>query len=200
MAGMLNKLSPAPVLETIDWAAISAFDAAALCCVEADIAGALVLSQMIPAKRMIRDHEVVYVIGDEEGRTKIGIAGCPKRRLAALQGSNGSRLTVRALFWVYGRAIEIEQPALRQARADGRGLMGEWTSRDWLSSALIVAECAKEIGAATASSAMWFANRHAIDVANRAAKLSLRDHDKESSINFNMTQFEKFTGHTPIYK
>jgi uncharacterized protein (DUF4213/DUF364 family) len=86
MAGGFNRLPIQAALETIDWSACSAFDAASLCCNEADIAGALVLSQMIPAKRMLRDHEVVYVISDEECRSKIGIAGCPKRRLAALQG------------------------------------------------------------------------------------------------------------------
>jgi hypothetical protein len=55
---------------------------------------------------------------------------------------------VRALFWIYGRAIEVEQPALRKAREDGHELQGEWISRDWFSTALIVAEAAKPSGGA----------------------------------------------------
>jgi hypothetical protein len=138
---------------------VGAFEVASACCVKADIGNAFNVSRHIPTQLRFREHQAIYVLDDGLGATKIGIAGCPYRRIADLQRAAARPLTVRAVFWAYGSVREVEAKAIAEAQSDGFAMKGEWCSRDWFSAAMIVAEAAMHANVPLASSAMWLANR-----------------------------------------
>lgn len=157
--------------DMIDWSRCNQWDVVADICCETDNNLA---SQVAAARSKIagfsKDWRCVYVLDGGDKASKIGIAYNPINRLMSIQVSCPQQIKIRALLWVFIDAKNVERLALKKARADRKALKGEWVKRDWLDTALLVLESAKELGTKASPSAMWIQNCQAVRDQRETAK------------------------------
>ena len=150
------------------------------------IAAALEAASLIRGERGANEEQAVYIITPEtEGVAKIGVAASPRDRLKAMQTGHWEKLSIAALFWVYGKSTEVEGLALKAAEQAGSRLAGEWVKLSAEEAALHVAEAAASCGALVADSAMWLTNRLAI----RSAVEQRREQTASSICGFAAQRF-----------
>lgn len=163
-------------------------DAMAACKEMQGIADALGLLEAMSddcKKRTSGFAKAVYIISvDGDPITKIGISANPIKRHADLQATHYRELVLNAVvFCPKHNALAIEQEVLRQARANGDGLMGEWVAMDPDDVLNMVMEASCSLDVPICDGRQWFKNQLA-----KARALARQKHAPNRDARFNVVQ------------
>ena len=78
---------------------------------------------------MNKKWKCVYVVGADDGTTKIGVSKNPKQRIAAIRMSSGKNLIHEFITEPCSNSFTIEAASLKKFESDS--LNGEWVKTDF---------------------------------------------------------------------